>query len=108
MNSMSTRRFRCTHKPVHPVSLGGSLGAGAALLGVLFGPAPVVGAAPSGPSSVDQVVRQLKAQGYAVVVNRFGTGRSEDCAVTRGSARPDVLAHRSRGPGWRPLHHGHR
>src|SRR6478735_8910697 len=74
MNSMSTRRFRCTHKPVHPVSLGGSLGAGAALLGVLFGPAPVVGAAPSGPSSVDQVVRQLKAQGYAVVVNRFGTG----------------------------------
>lgn len=82
MNSMSTRRFRCARKPAHPVSLGGSLGAGAALLGVLFGPAPAVGAAPSGPSSVDQVVRQLKAQGYAVVVNRFGTGRSEDCAVT--------------------------
>ncbi|MCV7365079.1 hypothetical protein H7K19_26420 [Mycolicibacterium neworleansense] len=62
--------------------MGRTLGAVAALLGVLFGPAAVVSAAPSGPSSVDQVVSKLKAQGYAVVVNRFGTGRTDDCSVT--------------------------
>lgn len=78
MNSMSTRRCRCTHKPAQA----GSLAAGAALLGVLFGPAAVAGAAPSGPSSVDQVVHELKSQGYAVIVNRFGTGRSDDCTVS--------------------------
>ncbi len=71
MNSMSIRRCRSIH-----------LAAAAVLLGVLFGPAAVAGAAPTGPSSVDQVVHQLKAQGYAVIVNRFGTGRSDDCAVT--------------------------
>ncbi|OMC39594.1 hypothetical protein A5742_04755 [Mycolicibacterium fortuitum] len=79
---MSIRRCRSIHKSSRPLPLGGSLAAGAVLLGVLFGPAAVAGAAPSGPSSVDQVVRQLKTQGYAVIVNRFGTGRSDDCAVT--------------------------
>lgn len=81
MNSLSIKRCRCVRKPTRSLSLGGSLAAAAALLAVLFGPAATVGAAPSGPSPVDQVVRQLKAQGYAVIVNRVGTGRSDDCAV---------------------------
>lgn len=81
MNSMSIRRRRCIHKPARALSLGGSLAAAATLLAVLFGPAAIVGAAPSGPSSVDQVVRQLKEQGYAVIVSRVGTGPSDDCAV---------------------------
>lgn len=85
MNSMSTRRCRCIRKPARA----GSLAAGAALLGVLFGPAAMAGAAPSGPSSVDQVVHELKSQGYAVIVNRFGTGRSDDCTVSAvRTARP--------------------
>ncbi len=80
MNSLSIRRCRCVHKPARSLSLG-AFPAAAAALAVLFGPAATVGAAPSGPSPVDQVVRQLKEQGYAVIVNRVGTGRSDDCAV---------------------------
>jgi len=38
-------------------------------------------AAPSGPSSVDQTVNQLKADGYTVVVNKVGAASVHQCAV---------------------------
>jgi len=38
-------------------------------------------AAPTGPSSVDQAVNQLKADGYAVVVNKIGAASADRCAV---------------------------
>ena len=38
-------------------------------------------AAPSGPSSVEQAMDQLKAGGYTVIVNRVGAGPTDDCSV---------------------------
>lgn len=38
-------------------------------------------AAPSGPSSVDATISQLRASGYQVVVNRFGEAPSDQCTV---------------------------
>ena len=39
-------------------------------------------AAPSGPSSVDATLSQLRAQGYAVILNRTGTAQMSQCTVT--------------------------
>ena len=38
-------------------------------------------AAPAGPSSVDQTVNQLKANGYSVIVNQVGAGPVHECTV---------------------------
>ena len=38
--------------------------------------------APSGPSSVDATVNQLRSQGYQVILNRVGTASLDRCAVT--------------------------
>ena len=38
-------------------------------------------AAPSGPSSVDQTVTQLKADGYTVIVNKVGAASVNQCTV---------------------------
>jgi hypothetical protein len=38
-------------------------------------------AAPSGPSSVDQTVNQLKADGYTVFVNKVGAAPVDQCTV---------------------------
>ena len=38
-------------------------------------------AAPSGPSSVDQTVTQLKADGYTVIVNKVGAAPADQCTV---------------------------
>jgi hypothetical protein len=38
-------------------------------------------AAPSGPSSVDQTLNQLKTDGYTVVVNRIGAALTDQCTV---------------------------
>jgi hypothetical protein len=43
-------------------------------------------AAPTGPSSVDQTVNQLKADGYSVIVNRVGAASVDQCTV--GAVRP--------------------
>ena len=38
-------------------------------------------AAPAGPSSVDQTVNQLKADGYNVFVNKVGAAPVDQCTV---------------------------
>ncbi len=38
-------------------------------------------AAPTGPSSVDQAVNQLKADGYTVIVNKVGAAVADQCTV---------------------------
>jgi hypothetical protein len=43
-------------------------------------------AAPTGPSSVDQVVNQLKADGYTVIINKVGAASADQCTV--GAVRP--------------------
>ena len=43
-------------------------------------------AAPSGPSSVEQAMDQLEADGYAVIVNRVGAGPIDKC--TLATVRP--------------------
>ena len=58
-----------------------SLAAGT-LASAALGLAGAASAAPSGPSSVDATVSQLRAQGYAVILNRTGTAQMSQCAVT--------------------------
>jgi hypothetical protein len=58
-----------------------SLAAGT-LASAALGLAGTASAAPSGPSSVDATVSQLRAQGYAVILNRTGTAPVEQCTVT--------------------------
>ena len=43
--------------------------------------AAAAAAAPSGPSSVDQTVNQLKADGYTVIVNKVGAAPVNQCSV---------------------------
>ena len=50
-------------------------------------------AAPSGPSSVEQAMDQLKADGYTVIVNRIGTGPADKC--TLAAVRPGQTYSRS-------------
>jgi hypothetical protein len=38
-------------------------------------------AAPSGPSNVDQTVKQLQAEGYTVIVNKVGAAPLHECTV---------------------------
>ena len=53
----------------------GALSAAALLM------APTAAAAPSGPSSVEQTVNQLKAEGYTVIVNKVGAAPADQCTV---------------------------
>ena len=59
---------------------------GSAGLGVLasaaLGLATGAHAAPSGPTSVDAIVSQLRSQGYQVIVNRVGTASLDQCTVS--------------------------
>jgi hypothetical protein len=55
--------------------------------------AAAAAAAPSGPSSVDQAVNQLKAAGYTVIVNKVGTAPVERCTVA--ALRPGQTYSRS-------------
>ena len=58
-----------------------SLAAGT-LASAALGLAGTASAAPSGPSSVEAMVSQLRAQGYAVILNRTGTAPVDQCNVT--------------------------
>ena len=58
-----------------------SLAAGA-LASAGLGLAGTASAAPSAPSSVDATVSQLRAQGYAVILNRTAAGPMGQCTVT--------------------------
>ena len=52
-----------------------------ALASAALGLAGTANAAPSGPSSVDGTISQLRSQGYHVIVNRVGTARLDQCTV---------------------------
>ena len=52
-----------------------------ALASAALGLAGTANAAPSGPSSVDQTVSQLRSQGYQVILNKVGTAPRNQCAV---------------------------
>lgn len=52
-----------------------------ALASAALGLAGTANAAPSGPSSVDQTVSQLRSQGYQVILNKVGTAPPNQCAV---------------------------
>jgi len=54
----------------------------AALASAALGLAGTANAAPSGPSSVDQTVSQLRSQGYQVILNEVGTAPPNQCAVS--------------------------
>ena len=58
-----------------------SLAAGTLAFAAL-GLAGTASAAPSGPSSVNAMVSQLRAQGYAVILNRTGTAPVDQCTLT--------------------------
>ncbi|MHC9293248.1 hypothetical protein ACRCUN_12320 [Mycobacterium sp. LTG2003] len=57
-----------------------ALAAGA--LGASLGLGAPAGAAPTGPSSAEDAIGQLRAQGFDVVVNRIGSGTSDRCVIT--------------------------
>ena len=57
-----------------------------ALASAALGLAGTANAAPSGPSSVDQTVSQLRSQGYQVILNKVGTAPQHQCTV--GAVRP--------------------
>lgn len=44
--------------------------------------AATANAAPSGPSSVDSTIANLRSQGYHVIVNRVGTAALDTCSVS--------------------------
>ena len=53
-----------------------------ALASAALGLAATANAAPSGPSSVDQTVSQLRSRGYQVVINRVGTAALDQCTIS--------------------------
>ena len=54
----------------------------AGALAATLGLAGTANAAPSGPSSVDGTVSQLRSQGYQVIVNRVGTAPLDRCTIS--------------------------
>lgn len=42
---------------------------------------PVANAAPTGPHTVDQVVNELRSEGYHVILNRIGAAPLDRCSV---------------------------
>jgi hypothetical protein len=55
--------------------------AAGALAAAALGFAGAAGAAPAGPGNADQTVRQLKADGLTVILNKLGTEPLDQCTV---------------------------
>ena len=53
-----------------------------ALASAALGLAGAANAAPAGPATVDQTVSQLKAGGYQVILNKFGTAPLNQCTIS--------------------------
>lgn len=56
--------------------------AAGALAAVMFSSVDTANAAPAGPQTVDQVVGQLRAEGYRVILSRVGTAPLDRCSVS--------------------------
>ena len=52
-----------------------------AMAAAAVGLAGTANAAPSGPVTADETVRQLKADGLTVILNKFGTAPLDQCTV---------------------------
>ena len=61
--------------------------------------AAAAAAAPSGPSSVDQTVNQLKADGYTVMINKVGGAPVDQCTVAAVRPGPTYSRTDSGTPG---------
>ena len=59
--------------------IAGAMVCGAAAL--IVGLAAPAAAAPSGPGSAQQVINELQAEGYTVIVNRIGTAPLDQATV---------------------------
>jgi len=59
-----------------------NLGAVVATATLGLATAAAAGAAPNSVDTADQTIRELKSEGYNVIVNRTGTGTLEQCTVT--------------------------
>ena len=70
-----------------------------ALASTAIGLAPTAEAAPTGPSSVDATVGQLRAQGYQVIVNRVGSAPLDQCTVSEVRPGQTYARTDSRAPG---------
>jgi hypothetical protein len=58
-----------------------SIIAAGVLAAAAVGLAGAANAAPTGPSNADQTVRQLKADGLTVILNKSGTAPLDECTV---------------------------
>jgi hypothetical protein len=56
-------------------------GAATVLASAAMALAVIANAAPSGPSSVDSTIDNLRSRGYHVIVNRIGTASPDMCSV---------------------------
>jgi hypothetical protein len=63
------------------------------LVSTALGLTATANAAPSGLSSVESTVNQLKSQGYQVVVNRVGTAPLDQCTIQ--AVRPGQIYSRT-------------
>jgi hypothetical protein len=72
---------------------------GAALAAAALGLAAAANAAPDGPTTVDQTVRQLQTDGYQVILSKFGTAPLNQCTVSAVRAGQTYFRTDSGAPG---------
>lgn len=97
------RREKCST----PTLLALALAVTTLMLSSYLGSAARAGATPSGPSQVEVIVKQLRDQGYTVVVSRVGDTPPGSLCGRVGPRRADLFTHRPRCAGRRSHHHGH-
>jgi hypothetical protein len=73
--------------------------AAAALFTAAWGASAPASAAPSGPSTAQDTVNALKAQGYTVILSRTGTAPLTQCLVHGIRPGQEVTRSDSSGPG---------
>ncbi len=76
-NGDGLRREKCRTPPLLALALAVTT----LMLSSYLGSAARAGATPSGPSQVEVIVKQLRDQGYTVVVSRVGDTPPDRCVV---------------------------
>jgi hypothetical protein len=71
--------------------------AAGALAATALGMAGTANAAPSGPSTVEQTIGQLKSDGYNVIVNRVGAAPLADCTINNVRPGQTITQQDTRG-----------
>ena len=70
-----------------------------ACAGLGLGLAGVADAAPTGPSTVDQTINRLQADGYKVVLNKVGAQPLDQCSVSAVRPGQTFVRNDSGAPG---------